>query len=131
MNSAKIDFLKSCLRWLVHFFKRRARQVYLVQTATKFIAHSWLIRYLLKMNQKQKATARVLKEALQMEPDDRAMLAERLISSLEPEADPEIERSWQKEIQKRLKDSQNNHVEFLSWDEVRRKIKRTYYGSSR
>lgn len=83
------------------------------------------------MNQKQKATARVLKEALQMEPDDRAMLAERLITSLEPEADPEIERSWQKEIQKRLKDSQNNQVEFLSWDEVRRKIKRTYNGSSR
>jgi len=82
------------------------------------------------MNQKRKATARVLKEALQMDPDDRAMIAERLITSLEPEADPEIERLWQNEIQKRLKDSRNNEVEFLSWDEVRRKIRRTYHGKS-
>jgi putative addiction module component (TIGR02574 family) len=83
------------------------------------------------MHQKRKVAAKVLKEALQMERDDRAMIAERLISSLDPEVEPEIERLWQLEIQKRLKDSRNNQVEFLSWDEVRRKIKRTYHGNSR
>ena len=63
------------------------------------------------MTQKRKVAARVLKEALQMERDDRAMIAERLISSLDPEVEPEIERLWQLEIQKRLKDSRNNQVE--------------------
>ncbi len=83
------------------------------------------------MHQKRKVAAKVLKEALQMEQEDRAMIAERLISSLDPAVEPEIERLWQMEIQKRLKDSRNNQVEFLSWDEVRRKIKWTYHGNSR
>lgn len=74
---------------------------------------------------------RVLEEALHMPTDDRAMIAERLIASLDSEADPESEILWQQEIRKRLADSVNEQVEFLPWADVRRKIKRACRGTSR
>lgn len=88
------------------------------------------MRYLLKMTQNKKAAVRFLEEALHMMPNDRAMIAQTLIASLDPEAEPANEVLWQEEIQKRLKDSEKERVEFLSWDSVRRKIKRTYHGKS-
>ncbi len=65
-----------------------------------------------------------------MEPNDRAMIAQHLIASLDSEVDPRRELLWQEEIQKRLKDSEKEQVEFSSWDDVRQQIKRTYHGQS-
>ena len=89
------------------------------------------MRYLLNMTQNKKTAVKVLEEALHMRPRDRAMVAGRLIASLDPESEPGVELLWQQEVQKRLKDSQEERVEFLFWDDVRRKIKRTYGGNSR
>ncbi|MEW6363553.1 MAG: addiction module protein [Acidobacteriota bacterium] len=43
-------------------------------------------------------------EALQLPADQRASLAERLISSLDQEEDPEAERLWIEEAERRYRD---------------------------
>jgi len=46
------------------------------------------------------ATNRVLRQALELEPDERAILAAELLASLE-ESDDDIQRAWAAEIDRR------------------------------
>ncbi|MEA2338925.1 MAG: putative addiction module component [Thermoanaerobaculia bacterium] len=46
------------------------------------------------------ATNRVLRQALELEPDERAILAAELLTSLE-ESDDDIQRAWAAEIDRR------------------------------
>ena len=66
---------------------------------------------------------RILAEALQTSPEDRARIAERLIASLETDTDTEVETAWQQEVQQRLRAVENGEVTLLSWEEVRRKLR--------
>lgn len=66
---------------------------------------------------------RILAEALQTPPEDRARIAERLIASLETDTDTEVETAWQQEVQQRLRAVENGEVTLLSWEEVRRKLR--------
>jgi putative addiction module component (TIGR02574 family) len=51
-------------------------------------------------------------EAMRLPPDSRARLAERLIASLEPEpADPDAEKSWAAEVQRRAEELASGKVE--------------------
>jgi putative addiction module component (TIGR02574 family) len=64
----------------------------------------------------------LLAEALRLPENDRGDLAARLIESLDPVNDEEIEAAWGAEIQKRLEELRTGQVQSMSWAEARRKI---------
>ncbi|QQR81080.1 MAG: addiction module protein [Deltaproteobacteria bacterium] len=66
---------------------------------------------------------KIVDEALQMPVEERARLAEQLISSLDLSPDFNTEVEWQKEIQKRLDEIKDNKVTCIPWEDVRRKLK--------
>ena len=65
----------------------------------------------------------VLKEALTMPSAERAALAAQLISSLDPQADQDVEALWQAEAGRRLREARNGAVELESWEAVRDRLK--------
>lgn len=50
------------------------------------------------------ATNRVLRQALDLEPDERAVLAAELLASLEASED-DVQRAWAAEIERRSRDA--------------------------
>jgi len=58
------------------------------------------------------------KEALQLSSHERALLAEHLIGSLETDTDPEAERSWIEEAERRYQDYKSGKVKTLSAEQV-------------
>jgi putative addiction module component (TIGR02574 family) len=50
------------------------------------------------------------KEALRLDPRERALLAEHLIGSLDPDEDPETERLWIEEAERRYKGYKEGRV---------------------
>ena len=61
---------------------------------------------------------KIEKEALSLPPEDRARLAERLIPSLDPEAEPESEQLWLEEAERRLDELCSHRVASVPADEV-------------
>ncbi|MBC8181865.1 addiction module protein [candidate division KSB1 bacterium] len=72
----------------------------------------------------EKAVEKILTQALQTKPKDRAFIAERLISSLDTEADLNVEIAWQNEISNRIKEVDNGIVDCLPWEVVRERLRR-------
>lgn len=54
--------------------------------------------------------------ALQLEPLERAQLAQRLMASLD--RDPEVEDAWNEEIRRRVAELEAGHAEFIPADEA-------------
>lgn len=71
----------------------------------------------------------LLNDAMELEPEERAELAERLLSSLEPE-DADVAEAWRAEIQKRIAELDSGAVETVSATEARRRILRLPDASS-
>jgi putative addiction module component (TIGR02574 family) len=55
---------------------------------------------------------------------DRAALAERLISSLEAKADPQVELAWQREVDLRLRQVRTGKVKTIPWETVHAKLRK-------
>ena len=68
----------------------------------------------------------VLKQALSLDEADRATVAGALIESLEGPPDPDAEKAWSKEIQRRVKALEAGSVGTLPWSEVRERLFRGY-----
>ena len=64
-------------------------------------------------------------EALKLPSKDRARLAERLISSLDPETDPEAQRLWLQEAERRLDELESGDVSGVPADQVFEKARST------
>ncbi len=62
-------------------------------------------------------------QALQLPADERAFLAERLISSLDEEEDPEAERRWVEEAERRYRDYRKGKVVARPAESVLRDIR--------
>jgi len=69
------------------------------------------------------AIEHVLIQALQMPPQDRAMIAERLLSSLDADVDWEVEVAWQQEAQRRLEEIDRGEVVCLPWEQVMNRLR--------
>lgn len=69
-----------------------------------------------------KSAEKILQEALTMSAQDRAFIAERLITSLDTVMDTDVEIAWQQEIQKRLSEVESGEVTCLPWEEVRKRL---------
>lgn len=62
-------------------------------------------------------------EVLKLSPRERARLAERLISSLDDHVDPDSERLWLEEAERRLDELLSGKVASIAADEVFRKAR--------
>lgn len=60
----------------------------------------------------------LLTQALQMPVEDRAVIAERLISSLDTETDQDVEIAWQQEVQRRVDEVDKGVVTCIPWEQV-------------
>ena len=75
-----------------------------------------------------KATDDVLADALRLEPDSRAKVAEELLASLDGPADPDAEAAWDAEIERRIVAIEAGTVRLEAWAEVKRRIEREVLG---
>lgn len=66
----------------------------------------------------------VLKDALTLDVHERALLAERLLATLEELSEEEAERLWVEEAERRLKEYRSGRAKAISADEVHEKAKR-------
>ncbi len=66
---------------------------------------------------------KVLDSALKLSQEDRAAIAERLISSLDRTVDDDVEISWQKEIEKRVHEIQSGAIVMIPWEEARKRLR--------
>ena len=62
------------------------------------------------------------KEVLDLPIEDRARLAEKLLSSLDDLSEQEIEKLWLVEAQRRASEIDNGTVQLVSAEEVQRRI---------
>lgn len=64
----------------------------------------------------------IISQALQKPENERARIAETLISSLDQTIDLDTELAWQEEIEKRLKEIDTGNVQCLPWKNIRRRL---------
>ncbi|HEV8368705.1 MAG TPA: addiction module protein [Pyrinomonadaceae bacterium] len=66
----------------------------------------------------------LVREALELSDEDRAMLAGLLINSLEDQAgaDPGVEEAWAVETERRWREIESGTVETIPWEEVKAKL---------
>jgi putative addiction module component (TIGR02574 family) len=60
--------------------------------------------------------------ALELPPEERAALVERLLQSLDPSVDADVEADWSEEIRRRLERLNSGQATTVPWDEARRRI---------
>ena len=60
----------------------------------------------------------LLDRVLAMPERDRAVLAERLLASLEA-ADDDVEAAWQREVQRRITALDRGEVKTVPWEEIK------------
>lgn len=65
----------------------------------------------------------VLREALALSPRARADIAGTLLRSLDVEDDPEIEKAWAREVERRLKEIESGKVKLVPWAQVGRRLR--------
>ena len=64
----------------------------------------------------------LFREALELTDNDRATLAGLLIESLEGPADPDVERAWAEEAERRWREIESGKVKTIPWEEVKAKL---------
>jgi putative addiction module component (TIGR02574 family) len=64
----------------------------------------------------------LLSEALELPEKERADLAGRLILSLHPHADPDVEAAWASEIDRRLDGFEERKASSRPWSSIKRSI---------
>ena len=70
------------------------------------------------------AVDNILAQALQIPAQDRAAIAERLISSLDTETDWDFEIAWQQEVQRRVDEVERGEIVCLPWEQVLQQLRK-------
>jgi putative addiction module component (TIGR02574 family) len=65
---------------------------------------------------------RVLKEALQLSPEDRAEVAAELLASLDESTDEDVEAAWAAEIERRARRVLSGESDGTDWAEARARV---------
>jgi putative addiction module component (TIGR02574 family) len=74
---------------------------------------------------------RLLEEALRLPEKDRADLAGRLILSLHPKADRDVEVAWAAEVDRRLDHFEESKAKSVPWSKVKRDLLKAQRGRAR
>ncbi len=69
------------------------------------------------------ASQDLLTRALELEPQERARLASRLLASLHPERDDEAQAAWNDELVKRAQEARSDEWQGDEWSVVRERVK--------
>lgn len=64
----------------------------------------------------------ILRSALSLDEKDRAIIAEKIISSLDIEYDLNAEKYWQTEISDRVKEIDEGSVNLIPWDDAKKRM---------
>jgi putative addiction module component (TIGR02574 family) len=75
-----------------------------------------------------KTTEAVLAQALQLDADSRAELAAELLASLDSPNDPDAEKAWRAEIERRVTDLKAGRAKLEPWGDVKRRIEKAILG---
>ncbi len=65
---------------------------------------------------------KILEDALALPADERARVAARLIESLDPADEPDVDAAWRVEVARRGRELDEGTVETVDWLEARRQI---------
>jgi putative addiction module component (TIGR02574 family) len=71
---------------------------------------------------------KLFQEALELEQRDRAELAKRLIDSLDPKTEQDVEEAWMREIDRRTAELDAGTVQTIPWNTVRARLRRSARG---
>jgi putative addiction module component (TIGR02574 family) len=63
----------------------------------------------------------LMKQAMSLPPEDREILANSLIESLDHPVDEGVVAAWQEEVVRRMDDIDSGKVKTVPWEQVRRK----------
>jgi putative addiction module component (TIGR02574 family) len=75
------------------------------------------------MAQMTPQVSEVLEKALSLSPQERGLLIDRLVDSLdEGPAEEGVEEAWDEEIKRRVNDIRSGKVEMIPGEEVRRRL---------
>ena len=88
-------------------------------------AHLYRSIFLLEMEKRIMRTViadEILGSALKQSDADRARIAEALIASLDVSPELEVDKAWQVEIDKRLREIDSGVVKCVPWEEVRDRL---------
>lgn len=69
------------------------------------------------------AFERVIDEIEELSPKEKALVAHRLIESLDTNQDEGVEQAWKELSEKRLQSLNSGGVQGATWDEVKQHIK--------
>jgi putative addiction module component (TIGR02574 family) len=69
------------------------------------------------------STEELLAQVLQLPRQDRARVAEELLSSLEEADDEEVARTWAPELERRSRDVVEGKVQTIEWGSARAELK--------
>lgn len=69
------------------------------------------------------STEELLAQVLQLPRQDRARVAEELLSSLEEADDEEVARTWAPELERRSRDVVEGNVQTVEWGSARAELK--------
>ena len=72
-----------------------------------------------------------MSEALELPEKERADLAGRLILSLHPHAEPDVEAAWAREIDRRLDGFEERRASSRPWSSIKRSIRKTQRARAR
>jgi putative addiction module component (TIGR02574 family) len=64
----------------------------------------------------------ILEAALELEPAERARIAQQLLDSLDGGANGGLDAVWIEELERRARDIEEGRVQFVSWTEARQEI---------
>lgn len=68
-------------------------------------------------------TEELYKKALDLDERERAILAARLMESLDTEVEEGVEAAWLAEIERRMEELDSGKVRCIPWDEVRARLR--------
>jgi putative addiction module component (TIGR02574 family) len=74
------------------------------------------------------ATERLLEDALTLPDEERVEVAFRLIRSLDPVEETNVDLAWATEIERRCDAIDSGVTQLLDWDEVSQRIERELLG---
>ena len=69
----------------------------------------------------------VLRKALRLDIDDRALLAAELLASMDSEESDQVEKAWAEEIDSRVQSAKAGGVPFSSWEDVEDRLHKRYF----
>ena len=63
---------------------------------------------------------KVVEQALSLPGPERLSVARRILESVEPQANEDVERAWEEEILKRVEKIDSGTAKFRPWEEIKK-----------